>query len=378
MRYDAAAIMGSPFDIRRFLTDFDSLRIGHVLTDTLVIGSGVAGCRAALAAAEFGPVILITKAGFEDSCTHAAQGGIAVALGPDDDPQQHFEDTVRVGCGLSRHRAVERLVREAPERIRELIDWGMAFDRRGDDLDLGREGGHRTNRIVHARGDQTGRELSRTLKVRVETSSNIRVFPHCFLIDLLVLDGSCVGALTHHGHHGHQIIWAKQTILASGGCGRLWRETTNPPVATGDGAAVAFRAGAVLTDMEFMQFHPTTLYVAGSGRALISEAVRGEGAYLVDREGNRFMQAYHPDGELAPRDVVSRAIQTHLRKTRANCVYLDVRHLSGFAARFPHIASLCAQFQIDVTKDLIPVRPSAHYMIGGVRVDLKARTSIPG
>ncbi|MHC4696573.1 MAG: L-aspartate oxidase, partial [Planctomycetota bacterium] len=186
------------------------------------------------------------------------------------------------------------------------------------------------------------------------------------------------GVVTFHKQHSQQIIWAKQTILATGGCGRLWRETTNPPVATGDGLALAFRAGASLRDMEMMQFHPTTLYVAGAGRALISEAVRGEGGHLVDRAGDRFMQDFHPDAELAPRDVVSLAIHRHLQETRSNCVYLDVRHIRGFSDRFPRIAQLCADFEIDVQRDLIPVRPTAHYLVGGVEVGLDGSTSVKG
>jgi len=371
--------MSTLFDTRRYLTDFDSSRIGHVLTDILVIGSGVAGARAAIEAARFGSVILLTKSAFEDSATRYAQGGIAVALGDDDSARLHVEDTLRVGCGLNRVAAVETLVREAPKRLTELIEWGFAADRAdGGDLDLGREGGHSVNRIVHARGDQTGMELSRTLKERVLQTERLRVFEHCFLVDFLTVENRCVGAVTFHTRYGHQLIWAKRTILASGGCGQLWRETTNPPVAAGDGAAAAFRARARLCDMEMMQFHPTTLYVAGAGRALISEAVRGEGAWLVDRHGDRFMKAHHANAELAPRDVVSRAIQHHLRETRTNCVYLDVRHLRGFAQRFPQIARLCADFQLDVTRDLIPVRPSAHYMIGGVDVDLTGATNVEG
>lgn len=368
--------MNALFDTRRYLTDFDSSRMGQVVTDTLVIGSGVAGCLAAIAASKYGPVTLLTKKRFDDSCTHQAQGGISVALGTEDSPQCHYEDTLRVGAGLNRARAVYKLVEDAPARIKELMQWGMQIDRAGDRLALGREGGHSVNRIIHAHGDQTGRELSRSLKHQVTQSSQVRIFEYCFLIDLLTEEGECVGAVCYHDTYGHQIIWAKQTVLASGGCGRLWRETTNPEVATGDGPAIAFRAGAKLSDMEFVQFHPTTLYVAGSGRSLITEAVRGEGAYLVDREGNRFMADYHPDAELAPRDVVSRAIQSHLQKTRANCAYLDVRHLNSFERRFPHITQLCHDFQIDVAHDLIPVRPSAHYMIGGVQVNLDGATSI--
>ena len=373
-----AVAMPSLFDTRRYLTDFDSIRVGHVLTDTLVIGSGVAGARAAIEAARYGLVTLLTKSSFEESCTRYAQGGIAVAVGQGDSPTLHFEDTMRAGCGLNQPEAVRLLVNEAPARIEELIAWGIELDRVDGELALAREGGHSLSRIVHAHGDQTGGELARTLERRVRETETVRVFEHCFLVDLLTIDGACVGAVAFHGQHGHQLIWAKQTILASGGCGQIWRETTNPPVATGDGVAAAFRAGATLCDMEMMQFHPTTLYVAGAGRALISEAVRGEGAYLVDRAGNRFMLDYHPDGELAPRDIVSRATHSHLLKTRSNCAYLDVRHIKGVRERFPHIARLCADFEIDVTRDLIPVRPSAHYMIGGVEVQLDGSSSIDG
>ena len=371
-------VMASLFDTRRYLTDFDSNRAGHVLTDVLVIGSGVAGARAAIEAAGHGLVTLVTKGGFEDSCTNHAQGGIAVAIGHGDSPKLHFDDTMRVGCGLGRSEVVNLLVSEAPKRIEELIEWGIELDRLDGELALGREAGHSLNRIVHAHGDQTGRELSATLKRRVLQTDNIRLFEHCFLIDFITLDGSCVGAVAFHAQHGHQLIWAKRTVLASGGCGQIWRETTNPSVATGDGMAAAFRAGATLADMEMMQFHPTTLYVAGAGRALISEAVRGEGAYLIDRQGNRFMQEYHPDAELAPRDIVSRAIHGHLLATDSNCVYLDVRHIGGFTDRFPLISQLCADFEIDVTCELIPVRPSAHYMIGGVDVRPDGSSALDG
>lgn len=370
--------MGSLCDSRRYLTDFDATRTGNILTDVLVVGGGVAGARAALEAARYGPVLLATKSTLDESATRYAQGGIAAALSADDSPERHYEDTMRVGCGLNNPQAVEMLVKKGPACIEELLSWGLQADRIGDGIALTKEGGHSVNRIIHAHGDQTGRELARVLTDRVRTEESIRVFESCFLIDFITIDDICVGAVAFHEHYGHQIIWAKQTILATGGCGQLWRETTNPAVATGDGPAAAFRAGARLRDMEMMQFHPTTLYVAGAGRALISEAVRGEGGHLVDRAGNRFMEAYHPDLELAPRDIVSRAIHTHLKATRGNCVYLDVRHLKGFAERFPHIAQLCADFQIDITRNLIPVRPSAHYMVGGVEVGLDGTSTLPG
>lgn len=365
-------------DSQRYLTDFDAARAANILTDVLVIGSGVAGSRAAIEAAGYGSVIIITKAEFNESATRYAQGGIACPINPDDSVQAHFDDTMRVGCYLNDPDAVRLLVTDGPKRVTELMDWGIEVDRSGFELVLGREGGHSRNRIVHAHGDQTGLELARTLERRIRQSPSIRVFEHCFLIDLLTHENRCVGAVTYHENYGHQLIWARQTVLASGGCGRIFRESTNPITATGDGLAAAFRAGARLRDMEMVQFHPTTLYVAGASRTLISEAVRGEGAYLVDRTGERFMTHYHPDGELAPRDIVSRAIQQHLSQTRTNCVYLDVRHLAGFAERFPFIARLCKDFEIDVRRDLIPVRPAAHYMIGGVETALDGSTTMEG
>jgi L-aspartate oxidase len=365
-------------DTRRYLTNFDSSRSANLFTDVLVVGTGVAGARAALAAIRHGSVTLITKAAFGDSSTSWAQGGIAGAVGPADSPDKHFEDTVRVGCGLNRPEAVRLLVTEGPGLIRELLEWGFEADRENGSIALGREGGHSLNRVVHSMGDRTGGALVATLEQKVRTTAGLRVFENCFLVDLLTIDERCLGAVTYHPMYGHQLIWAKQTVLAVGGCGQVWRETTNPAVATGDGLAAAFRAGVRLLDVELMQFHPTTLYVAGAGRALISEAVRGEGAYLVDREGRRFMLDQHRDAELAPRDVVSLAIHRYLEQYRANCVYLDVRHIPLFAGRFPRIAQLCRDFEIDVTRDLIPVRPSAHYMIGGVDVALDGSSSLEG
>ncbi|MFQ6048275.1 MAG: L-aspartate oxidase [Phycisphaerae bacterium] len=371
--------MTSPYESRRYLTNFDARLVPHIFTDVLVIGSGVAGLRAAIEASQYGQVLVVTKAGLEDSNTSHAQGGIAVAMNADDRAESHIADTLRVGCGLCDQAVVELVVREGPKRIEELLQWGAAFDRQAGRLVFGREGGHSTNRVIHARGDATGRELATTLIRKLGQQPTIRVFENCFAIDLVTIDGRCAGAITYHHKYGHQLFWARQTILACGGIGRLYRETTNPRVATADGHAMGYRAGAVLKDMEMVQFHPTTLYVAGASRALISEAVRGEGAYLVDRDGQRFMDQYHPDGELAPRDVVSRAIVQQMARTGATHVYLDVRHLGRerFARRFPQICQLCSEFDIDVGKDLIPVRPSAHYMIGGLATDERACTSVP-
>lgn len=367
------------YDTRRYLTNFDSRRVPHLFTDVLVIGSGVAGLRAAIGAAEHASTLLLTKGRLADSNTFAAQGGVAVVTDPADSLEQHVQDTLVVGCGLGERRIVERVIRDGPERIEELVRWGAAFDRVNGMLARGREGGHTAARIVHARGDATGREIAETLVRVARGAEGLRIFEHCFAIDLLTIDGRCVGAVTFHPKYGHQMFWARQTILASGGVGQIYRETTNPSVATADGHAMAWRAGAVLRDMEMVQFHPTTLYVAGASRALISEAVRGEGGKLVNRRGEPFMHRYHPDGELAPRDVVSRAILSEMVRTGATCMYLDVRHIGAdrFARRFPRITELCRQFEIDVGRDLIPIRPAAHYMVGGVAVDEHTRTSIP-
>lgn len=372
--------MARRYDTRRYLTNFDTSRVGHLLTDVLVVGGGIAGARAAIEAAAYGDVILVAKRGADESNTLWAQGGIASCDGPGDSWEQHLEDTLRVGCGLASPRAAEAVVRAGPDRIRELVEWGTRFDKTGGAWARTREGGHRVARILHAAGDSTGREIARALLGKLRSLRSVRFFEHCFLIDLITVEGRCVGAVTYHDRYGHQMIWARQTILASGGCGQVFRESTNLAIATGDGLAAAYRAGARLADLEMVQFHPTTLYIAGSSRALISEAVRGEGAYLVDRDGRRFMSEYHADGELAPRDVVSRAIRDYLLKTGGTCVYLDVRHVGGelFSRRFPSITRRCAEFGIDVGSDLIPVYPGAHYMIGGVVTDLEARTSVPG
>lgn len=368
------------YDTRRYLTRFDVQRTPSLFADVCVIGSGVAGLRAAIEAAKYGSVLVISKDQLDLSNTARAQGGIAAVMSAKDTFESHIEDTLKVGCGLCDRDAVERIVREGPDRLRELIDWGGIFDRRGSELLRGLEAGHSAARVVHAMGDATGLEVANTLIRVARRCDNIRIFEDCFALDLIVVDGQCRGLTTYHRHFGHQVFWAKQVVLASGGCGQLYRETTNSEIATGDGHAMAFRAGVPLRDMEMMQFHPTTLYIAGASRTLISEAVRGEGAYLVDRGGNRFMPEYHEAAELAPRDVVSRAILTEMAKQNATCMYLDCRHINAdkFRKRFPSISRLCEEFDIDVAKQTIPVRPAAHYMIGGVVVDSETRTDLPG
>jgi L-aspartate oxidase len=372
--------MSEHFARRRYLLNFETQRLGQVFTDVLVIGSGVAGLRAAVEAAASASVILVTKDTVPQCNTAYAQGGIAVVTDAGDSVEAHVADTITVGCGLCDEPRVRIMTSEGSDRLRELVQWGASFDLEGGRVALGLEGGHSARRIVHASGDATGKELSRTLARQAGKCERLRLFENCFVIDLVVEDGRCLAAITHHPKYGHQIIWAGQIVLASGGAGCLFRETTNAPSATADGHAIAFRAGAVLRDMEFVQFHPTALYVAGAARALISEAVRGEGALLVDRDGTRFMTEYHADAELAPRDVVARAILRQMGKTKSTCVYLDVRHMAAgrFEARFPTIAALCRDFDIDVRKKLIPVRPAAHYMIGGLSVDIDGRTSIDG
>ena len=368
---------------RRYLIPFRAARLPQQITDVLVIGGGVAGLRAAIAAAEGGAdVLLLSKDTIEQSNTWCAQGGIAAVLQPLDSVESHVRDTELVGVGLCDESAVRLVVEEAAPRVLELLQWGAHFDKKvgnAYDLAYGLEGGHSYARILHAYGDATGKELAQTLINKVRAYDNVRISEHTFAIDLITDDGRCLGVLALiQGQI--QVIWARRTILASGGAGQLYRESTNPKIATADGHAMAYRAGATLQDMEMVQLHPTTLYVAGSSRALITEAVRGEGAYLVDREGHRFMQDYHPQGELAPRDVVSRAIVEQIRKTHYTHVYLDVRHLptGPFRERFPQLAKLCDQFDIDVSKDLIPIHPATHYMIGGVDADHLGRTSLPG
>src|SRR6476469_8547841 len=375
--------MFEPLTHRRYLIPFRATRLPQQITDVLVIGGGVAGLRAAIAAAESGAeVLLLTKDTVEQSNTWYAQGGIAAVLQPLDSVEAHIKDTEIVGVGLCDEQSVRTVVEEGPRRVLELLQWGANFDKQignAHDLAFGLEGGHSYARILHAYGDATGKELAQTLINKVRSFETIRIAETSFAIDLITHDGKCLGviALTNGTV---QIIWARRTILASGGAGQLYRESTNPKIATADGHAMAFRAGATLKDMEMVQFHPTTLYVAGSSRALITEAVRGEGAYLVDRNNYRFMKDYHESAELAPRDVVSRAIVEQIRKTHFTHVYLDVRHLptTQFRERFPQLALLVDQFEIDVSKDLIPIHPAAHYMIGGVDVDVHGRTSLGG
>lgn len=371
-----AAMLSTP----RYLVPFHPKHVPHYFTDVLVIGAGLAGLRAANAVDKSLNVMVITKDTTRQSNSSYAQGGIAGVLDPDDRFEHHVEDTLRAGGILCDQRIVEMVVREAPRQIRELIHWGARFDEDAGELLLGREGGHSHHRVVHALGDATGKEVMRAVIEWTARLKNVEVHENLFTLDLLTDEGRCCGALVADTDGRQMMIWAKQTVLCTGGAGQVYRESTNPAVATGDGHAVAYRAGAELRDMEFMQFHPTVLYIAGSSRSLITEAVRGEGAYLVNRYGTRFMGDYDERMELAPRDVVSQAIVAEMAKTQHTCVYLDLSHLDAdfVGKRFPGIARVCQHFGIDITQDRIPVRPGAHYMIGGVTTDDHGRTSVPG
>jgi L-aspartate oxidase len=364
----------------RYLVPFHPKRVPHYFTDLLIIGGGLAGVRAALGAGPGLSALMITKDTLQVSNSAWAQGGIASVIAPGDRFEDHAADTLLAGGSLCDPDVVRQVICEAPQRIEELIAWGTRFDTTGSRLALGREGGHGHDRIVHALGDATGKEVMRAVTEELERRDHVEIWDQTFTIDLLTLDGACRGAIVWNQEHGKTLVWAKQTILATGGAGQVYRETTNPPVATGDGLALAYRAGAELRDMEFVQFHPTVLYIAGASRSLISEATRGEGAHLIDRHGHRFMPDYDPRAELAPRDVVSLSIVSQMEKTRYPNVYLDMRHLDRerVLSRFPGIAAICAEFDLDITRDRIPVRPGAHYMMGGVTVDHNGRTTLPG
>ncbi|GIH08372.1 L-aspartate oxidase [Rhizocola hellebori] len=357
-------------------------------TDVVVIGSGVAGLTAALHLREAGlHVTVVTKVNIDDGSTRWAQGGIAAVLDPFDTPEAHAQDTMVAGVGICDPAAVDVLVREGPARIRDLIKLGTSFDRHPDgSLMLTREGGHHANRIVHAGGDATGAEVQRALHAAVRRDPWIRLVEHALVLDLLRDEsGSACGVTLHvlgeGSPDGVGAVTARAVVLATGGLGQVFAVTTNPSVSTGDGVALAIRAGAAVTDVEFVQFHPTSLYLPGHRTAqqpLVSEALRGEGAYLVDGDGKRFMVGRHELAELAPRDVVAKGIHRQMLADGTDHVFLDARHVEELAARFPTITAYCLSAGVDPTVDLIPVAPAAHYASGGVRTNLDGRTSIAG
>lgn len=373
--------MNAPFAPLHQLAGVDPRQLPVLPSAVVVLGGGVAGLRAALEAAAFGRVLVVTKDEPLRSASAWAQGGVAAAVDADDTPAQHAADTLAAGGGLSHPDLVDTVVRDAPERIAELVDWGARFDLVAGRLAVGREGGHRANRIVHAGGDATGAEIMRVLMTRAADHSNIELLQRCFALDLLLDDhGAVCGVLVARPESGFAVVSARTTILATGGCACLYPRATPPPIATGDGLAMALRAGAALRDLEMIQFHPTVLALDGPERRLISEAVRGEGARLLTRDGRRFMPEYDPRAELAPRDIVARAVFREMRRAGVPHVYLDVRHLSPgrFAARFPAIDGVLRACGVAPEHDLIPVRPAAHYSMGGVVADRDARTTVAG
>ncbi|MGC5776927.1 L-aspartate oxidase [Paenibacillus pabuli] len=364
--------------IPQYLVHFDLSALPMVETDVLVIGSGIAGLFTAIKASEQRSVLMITKKSLLESNTRYAQGGIAAVIAEDDSPAYHLQDTLVAGAGLCRSEAVEALVNEGPDGVKELIRLGTLFDLENGELALTQEGAHSHRRILHANGDATGYEIVRALAVQANEHPGIEVWDEHFVIDLITEQGECVGALVQKADGSKVFVKAQATVLCSGGAGQLYRYTTNPEVATADGVAMAYRAGAVIRDMEFIQFHPTSLCYPGAPRFLVSEAVRGEGAFLRNVKGERFMDRYHAQLELAPRDVVARAIVSEMESTNSTFVYLDITHEKAemIKHRFPTIYETCMRYGLDMTTDWIPVAPAAHYMMGGVKTDLSGESSI--
>jgi L-aspartate oxidase len=356
--------------------------------DVAIIGGGIAGLSVALRLAEGTRVALFTKGQLGESNTRYAQGGLTAALGEDDSPELHLQDTLNAGAGLCDEAAVRVLVEHAPEAVRWLIQQGVEFDRvkpgeaghaTADGLLLGREAAHSRWRVLHAGGDATGAEIERALTQKVNTRANVIVYEETVVQQLVMREGRCVGVEAVDRDGRMFVLEANAVVLASGGAGGLWLHTSNPAGATADGLALAWRAGAALSDLEFMQFHPTVMVVDGTSH-LISEAVRGEGAYLRNHAGERFMPRYSEQAELAPRDVVARAILSEMVNEGESCEYLDLRHLPAeqMYARFPNITAICKLHGLDLARDLLPVAPAAHYCMGGVLVDTEGRTTLPG
>ncbi|WP_058300503.1 L-aspartate oxidase [Gorillibacterium timonense] len=364
--------------IPRYLTDVSWQDLPRYEFETIIIGSGVAGLYTAIKAAKTGKVLMITKKALDESNTRYAQGGIAAVIADEDSPDFHLQDTLMAGAGLCDEDAVDVLVHEGPARVNELIRLGTEFDLEDGVLALTREGAHSQRRILHAHGDSTGAEIVRALAQQALEQPNLEIWNNHFAIDLLTSNGECLGALVQRPDGSRVAVFGKATILCSGGAGQLYRYTTNPEIATADGIAIAYRAGAEVRDMEFVQFHPTSLCYPGAPRFLISEAVRGEGAVLRNSTGERFMENYHPLLELAPRDVVARAIVSEMERTKSTFVYLDITHepREKVLHRFPMIYETCLHYGLDLTADWIPVAPAAHYMMGGVKTGLDGETSL--
>src|SRR5260221_5430411 len=350
--------------------------------DFVVVGAGVAGLRAAIALAEAGKVLVLAKQELTESATQYAQGGIAVALSDEDEISLHLQDTISAGDGIVNPDAARVLVEEGVERINELIEWGTQFDRHGTKLTFTREAAHSRSRVLHAHGDSTGREIGRALHAKATSLKNILLSEFEFTSGLCQDSGRVCGVELISARGGPHMVRSSAVLLATGGAGQIYSNTTNPAVATADGIAMAFRAGAEISEMEFVQFHPTALYVKKAPRFLLSEALRGEGAVLRNSELLRFMPKYHEMGELAPRDVVARAIAHELEVSRMKdpVVYLDMTHLkeAHIKTRFPRIYETCLKYNVDITVDQVPIRPAAHYLMGGVRTDLLGQSSLPG
>lgn len=349
--------------------------------DTVVIGSGLAGLSAAYHSSKYGQVAIVTKSQLDTSNSYYAQGGIAAAITEDDSPELHLHDTSVAGRGLCDIDAVRILVNEGRERVLDLIEMGMPFDKKDGKYVLGLEGGHNKRRILHAGGDATGKELTCFMLEKVKEQPAVHAFEYMAAVKLLQKNNRILGVQAYDFAHGENIIFkAKAVILATGGLSRVFARSTNPHTATGDGIALAYEAGAKIADIEFIQFHPSALYLPGKEAYLISEAVRGEGAWLLDEKGNRFMKDIHPLAELAPRDVVAYSIFRQIQKSDSDCIYLSLRHLDKekIEKRFHHIALHLKEFGFDLTSDLIPIAPAAHYMVGGIRTNLDAETNISG
>ncbi len=366
-------------EVARFLVELNPLHLPSHEVDVVVVGGGVAGLSAAVASATSADTLVLLKGARGQSNTSWAQGGMAAVLSPKDSIDSHVADTARLAGGLGHDDVIRSIVADGPDIVSQWIEWGGEFDRDASgNLLLAMEGGHSHERIIHANGDQTGAEIQRLLIARAQLSQRISVMEETFVLDLIKDEGVVRGVLAWSQQQGFFAVWAGSVILATGGGGQLYRETTNPKDATMDGVAMAYRAGAEVRGLEFVQFHPTALYVAGMARFLVSETARGEGGVLRDRNGDAFMQNYHPDAELAPRDVVSRAIVRHLGIVRDSNVWLDMQHLdeAHLRKRFPVINKACVEFGIDMSKEMIPVHPACHYMVGGVRADADGRTTL--